>query len=341
MSDPADTMRLRLLEAALEHVGDSIVITDAQLDAPGPHIVYVNQAFCAMTGYAADEVLGCSPRILQGPKTDRAVLDRLRASLEAGEPFAGEAVNYRKDGTPFVLEWNIRPIRDASGTVTHWVSAQRDKTARRLVEEELMSVQVEQRRQVQAEAERLAEALSALRRHAHRLRAYEDAETAETVRTLIDEAQGALQTLGRALRFTRYGGGGLLIALHELAQTVKEQHGVACTFRYEQPLQFEDTAVASTLYMIAQEAVTSALRHADSQHILVALSVQERAVTLTVCHDGAVRSEARSAQSESRHLIERYAEEIGAHLHTRPTADGPLLTVTVQTALPFRERIGV
>jgi PAS domain S-box-containing protein len=67
----------------------------------GPKIEYVNPAFTRMTGYAADEVLGRTPRLLQGPGTDRTVLDRMRASLVAGEPFQGEAINYRKDGSTY------------------------------------------------------------------------------------------------------------------------------------------------------------------------------------------------------------------------------------------------
>ena len=59
---------LRLLEAAVEHSFDSVVITPAELDRPGPEIVYANPAFQAMTGYAQEELLGRSPRLLQGPR---------------------------------------------------------------------------------------------------------------------------------------------------------------------------------------------------------------------------------------------------------------------------------
>jgi len=126
---------LRLVQAAIEQVGDSVVITDAQLDLPGPRILYVNPAFERMTGYDESEVIGKTPRLLQGPGTDRAVLDRVRAALEAGEPFHGQTVNYRKDRRPFHVEWHIAPIRNDRGTVMHWVSIQRDVTQRRRQEE--------------------------------------------------------------------------------------------------------------------------------------------------------------------------------------------------------------
>src|ERR671933_2004442 len=93
--------QLRLLAAAVEHAEDSIVITSTEMTFPGPEIIFVNKAFTKMTGYTAQEVLGQSPRILQGPKTDRAVLDRLLENLRQGQIFYGEAINYRKDGTEF------------------------------------------------------------------------------------------------------------------------------------------------------------------------------------------------------------------------------------------------
>ena len=126
---------LDVFKAAVEAAGEAILITSADLDEPGPRIEYANPAFTRMTGYEAHEVLGRSPRLLQGPGTDRTVLDRLRASLEAGEFAQGEALNYRKDGTTYMVEWLIIPVRDADGCITRWVSAQRDITDRRAAED--------------------------------------------------------------------------------------------------------------------------------------------------------------------------------------------------------------
>jgi PAS domain-containing protein len=72
---------LRVLLAAVEASGEAILITSAGLDEPGPRIEYINPAFTRMTGYEADEVIGRTPRLLQGPETDRAVLDGMRAAL--------------------------------------------------------------------------------------------------------------------------------------------------------------------------------------------------------------------------------------------------------------------
>lgn len=126
---------LEVLLAAVESSGEAILITSAELDGPGPRIEYVNPAFTRMTGYAAQEVLGRTPRLLQGPRTKRAVIESMRAALIAGEAFQGEAVNYRKDGTTYVVEWLITPVRDAEGHISRWISAQRDVTERRAAED--------------------------------------------------------------------------------------------------------------------------------------------------------------------------------------------------------------
>ena len=128
---------LRLLGSAVEQARESILITDAELNVPGPRIVFVNPAFTAMTGYSAAEALGQTPRILQGPGTDRAVLSRLRTTLEQGGMFEGEAINYRKGGKEFTLGWQVAPIRDPAGTITHFVAIQRDITERKRAETEL------------------------------------------------------------------------------------------------------------------------------------------------------------------------------------------------------------
>lgn len=116
---------------ALEEAYDAVVITTAQLEAPGPVIVYANRAFEELTGYAPAAVLGETPRILQGPRTDRRVLDELRSALEQGKKWMGRAVNYRKDGSSFLLEWRIAPVHDRAGRLTHFISFQREVPAGR------------------------------------------------------------------------------------------------------------------------------------------------------------------------------------------------------------------
>ncbi len=137
-----------LLETAVQQAKEAVLITSAQLDRPGPEILFVNPAFCEMTGYSPAEILHQTPRVLQGPKSDRAMLNRLREALSRGEPFSGETVNYRKDGSEYYVEWDITPIRAAGGQISHFLSIQRNVTARKLAENQLQEMfrQVEKSR---------------------------------------------------------------------------------------------------------------------------------------------------------------------------------------------------
>ena len=117
----------------------AVVITEAELlNQPGPKIIYVNPAFTKITGYSADEVIGKTPRILQGEKTNRATLKQLRQALDNWESIDVELINYRKDGTEFWLEMTIIPVADSTGYYTHWLAIQRDVTERKNLEEELL-----------------------------------------------------------------------------------------------------------------------------------------------------------------------------------------------------------
>jgi len=121
----------RMLAKVVEESREAVLITDAALALPGPRITYVNPAFEAMTGYTADKIVGQTPRVLQGPETERRVLDSLKATLQAGKAWLGETINYRKDGTPYRVQWNTAPLYAADGSIAHWVSVQRNVTEAR------------------------------------------------------------------------------------------------------------------------------------------------------------------------------------------------------------------
>lgn len=140
---------LRLLESAVRQTRESITITTADLDMPGPTIVFVNPAFTAMTGYAAEEVIGKTPRILHGPKTNRKVQEQMKQRLWQRQTFRCETINYRKDGTEFINEWNVAPIIDKNHQVTHFVAVQRDVTERRQAEEEIKQLNEDLRRRTE------------------------------------------------------------------------------------------------------------------------------------------------------------------------------------------------
>lgn len=130
--------QLRLLEKAVATLNDIVIITDAEpVDLPGPRIVFVNNAFERRTGYSRAEVIGQTPRLLQGPGTDRKELDRIRRALEQWQPVRAALRNYTKAGKEVWIELEIQPIADETGWFTHWVSVERDITKRKATEEQI------------------------------------------------------------------------------------------------------------------------------------------------------------------------------------------------------------
>jgi PAS domain S-box-containing protein len=137
----AKELQLRLLESVVTTTNDAVLITEAEpIDEPGPRILYANPAFTRMTGYTLSEVLGKTPRILQGEKTDRASLDRIRTALKNWQPLRIDLINYRKDGTEFWVELSIVPIPDENGWFTNWVAVQRDISDRKIAEKALQKL---------------------------------------------------------------------------------------------------------------------------------------------------------------------------------------------------------
>jgi PAS domain S-box-containing protein len=90
-----------------------------------------------MTGYALEDIIGKTPHILQGPKTNRAVISQLCKECGAGKVFYGETINYRKDRSEIYLEWHVGPVRNERGEVTYFAAALRDVTERWRTEQEL------------------------------------------------------------------------------------------------------------------------------------------------------------------------------------------------------------
>ncbi len=125
------TREVRLLAEAMASLGEGVVITSDGLNWPDPKIVYVNEALCRITGYDSDELVGRTPRMLQGKRTDPDALKELRRVLMEGRSHRCEVVNYRKDGTAYDAEIFVSPLFDAEGRHTNFIGIHRDITGRK------------------------------------------------------------------------------------------------------------------------------------------------------------------------------------------------------------------
>ncbi|TSA79410.1 PAS domain-containing protein [Deinococcus detaillensis] len=128
MDPPASAPDLQLLGQAFAASVSSIAISNArQPDLP---IIYVNPAFEQLSGYPAAEVIGRNCRFLQAGDRDQDARREIHAALTQGQSTTTVLRNYRKDGTLFYNELTLSPIRDAAGTITHFVGFQTDVTVR-------------------------------------------------------------------------------------------------------------------------------------------------------------------------------------------------------------------
>lgn len=133
-----ETKLQALFRSVVLQANDVVLVTEAEpvdLASGGPRVVYVNPAFSRMTGYAFEDIVGLTPRLLQSPRTDQTELSKIRAALSNWQPVEVELLNVRKDGTEFWVQISISPAADERGWFTHWIAIQRDITDRKLHED--------------------------------------------------------------------------------------------------------------------------------------------------------------------------------------------------------------
>lgn len=215
--------RLRMFELAVVHCLEPVLITEAEpIDLPGPRIVYVNRAFTKVTGYTSEEVLGKSPRILQGPKSQRSELDRIRRALTRWKPVKAELLNYRKDGTEFWVELAIFPVADETGWYTHWVSVQRDITDKKQIEEHLRIAKEDAERANLAKSSFLANMSHEIRTPLTAILGYSDilldrstgtVEHDESARSIRRNGQHLLEIVGNILDLSKIEAGKFVLDL--------------------------------------------------------------------------------------------------------------------------------
>ncbi|MFN3299520.1 MAG: PAS domain S-box protein [Sediminibacterium sp.] len=126
---------LKLMESVVTNTSDAILITEAEpFDLPGPKIIFVNEAFCKMTGYTKEEVIGKTPRILQGPKSDQSAIHQMSIAIKKWQKYETTLLNYKKTGEEFWINFTLNPIANENGWYTHWIAIERDVTEVKVTE---------------------------------------------------------------------------------------------------------------------------------------------------------------------------------------------------------------
>ena len=122
---------VELVRLFAEPLATAVVLTDVDLEQPGPTVLYVNPAFARMSGYAEAEVVGQSPRLLQGARTNRQLTRLVARKLRADGRFHGVLENYRRSGEAYLCELDVRPILGRDGEPLAFIAFEREVVRRR------------------------------------------------------------------------------------------------------------------------------------------------------------------------------------------------------------------
>ena len=300
--------QLRLFQSIIETVNDCIVVTEAEpVNGEFPKVVYVNAAFTRMTGYSKEEVIGKTPRILQGPGSSRSELDKVRKALENWEPCEVEVLNYRKNGETFWNNFSISPLANENGWYTHWISVQREVTNRKNAEKDLkqknhelqelsaylQTVREDERRYIAREVhEEMGQLVTALKIDVDWLQikfAPEDEATGlhfthaiKTMEILIS----SIRKMASSLRPSILDDFGLNTALEWQCRESQKIYGVVCEFISD----FDDTIlpvkITSGLFRIGEEALKNAMLHSKAKLVNLTVSAKENVLYVSVTDNG-------------------------------------------------------
>jgi PAS domain S-box-containing protein len=132
-----EEQRLRLLETVITQSKDAVMITDIDTtENEIPNIIFINSAFTDMTGYTETEVIGKSPAMFFGKKSDILEYDKLKTAVQEFKACFIETISYKKNGKEFWINFSMIPVTNKDGEFTHWVSIQRDVTEEKEKEKE-------------------------------------------------------------------------------------------------------------------------------------------------------------------------------------------------------------
>lgn len=332
--------QLRLLTKAVQNANDAIIITEAGLiEEPGPRILYVNESFEWMTGYSRGEVLGQTPRILQGPRTDQELLRKVRESLLKWQPVRVEVVNYRKDGSEFLVDLSLFPIIGEQGDRSYWMGVQRDVTEQRQAERRIL------------ESLRLKDML--LREIHHRIKnnlqlvssllelQMGDSVDGELVKPFVTEAQNRIEAMALVHEHLYKSDNPESVALDEFIVTLVDHlHGafqtvgIECTASCERMSAPVDMAIPFGL--ILNELVTNAIKHAfpgiPKGLVTVRLARTGQEILVEVEDDGVGLPEEVSTGEHGAlglRLVKLLTQQIKGTVELERTAPGTRATVRV------------
>jgi two-component system sensor kinase FixL len=332
LSSSANAASMHAVYAAIiEHSHNAVIAID-QLGI----VVSFNPAAEKMFGYGAAEIIGKNIRILMPPVYRVRHEQRIQQYMATGESTTiGRTqlvAGLRRDGTTFPAEITVSHVR--VGERHLFAGIIRDVSDRRRLEREILEVSERERRRIGQDLhDDLGQLLTGLgfmtqslerRLHEHGL---PEAADAREICELVTQAKSHATALSRGLQPVHARPDGLMVALHQLCALTEQMFRVHCSFHCPAQMLLADTAAASHLYRIAQEAVNNAIKHGKADHIDITLShtrdevtasTAEDVVHLVIEDDGVgLASSALQGPGMGLHIMQYRAASIGATVIVR------------------------
>jgi PAS domain S-box-containing protein len=296
--------KLRLTETAIQQAGDAVVITTANPVRSSSRVVFVNQAFTKMTGYTAEEVTG-KLSLIEGPMTDSPQWKKLESSSAQSKVFYLETIANRKDGTQFNMEWQITPLRDERGKVTHFVSVQRDITERKKTEEqfkayqeqlrllasELLLAEEQERRRIAMDLHDNIGQMLALTRIKlgvlkNTLSGTVQSDAVSGIVELIDQSIGYTKSLTFELSPPLLYDIGIEATIEWLAEHMQKQHYILFYCENDGSPKPLARDVSILLFQTVRELFMNIVKHSQAHQVNVEISRENDNIKIVVADDG-------------------------------------------------------
>lgn len=291
--------QLKLLESVITNTNDTVVITQAATsgndDILSAKIVYVNEAFTKMTGYTADDVIGKTPAMLQGIKSDKKEIKRFAEAIKRWEPCEMTIINYKKNGDEFWNNFSVNPVANEKGWYTHWIAIARDVTENIRRDQEItkaiMNAQEQERSQIGAELhDNVNQILAGVLLNLGMTKVKPLAEQKEWVDTSMSNihlAISEIRKLSHRLSPVSVDDNSLKETFTSLLKSINVNNQYKIKFIIKEVDELEIIGdIQLNLYRILQEQLNNIMKYAKATVIEVSLRLQSNAIQLRIYDNG-------------------------------------------------------
>lgn len=341
--------------AAIRATRMSMIITDPRrTDNP---IVFVNDAFLRLTGYAREDVLGKNCRFLQGPKTDKAAINKVRDAVAARTDISVDVLNYRKDGSTFWNALYISPVSNGAGELQFFFASQLDVSDRKRSEQRVSADKDRFEKAVKERTRELEAALEAqttlLHEVDHRVknnlqmisslivmqrRTIKDEAAKQSLATMLERIE-ALSTVHRRLYQSKD------VSKFDVSDFARDLVSDLLTAsgrsEIKSTLELEPIVIpaekATPVALMVNELVTNALKHAFKEkhdgttagRIGIKMNQPDGHFNIEVSDDGVGMADAGGDASFGMRLIKSLARQLHADIEWRDAGPGTKVVISM------------